>query len=352
MQKKLLGYDQITRIFDPSYEQLSLSKFFEDPLNVYIMNEGTQVKVFDKAGRTIKAYARTYGMGLILSCRLPCSSFQFGQKVLVFIDVGGKSYAIQTIIKSAHMGDLYVEDTSTRFYPRFKTMVRATACPLPSHYVSNILEGKWYLERRTRENSSGFLSIKDIIVDWKSDNKISNVKAENQTNILITSISQGGFGITRNAVPGAPKLRYFAVTCGYYHKGTFIQLELLAIARDSYISQGIETINCCLISPLPQLSEEIFPHEKKLNLAISEKVEIYLNGDIKGYTDNINLLLPPGKHNIKLITRDGPEYEEIIDIDSFSNQIDKPLNYHLFGNTPISCLATETDNDVIVASGI
>ncbi|MDB2447120.1 hypothetical protein N9W79_00690 [bacterium] len=352
MQKKLLGYDQITRVFDPSYEQMSLSKFFEDPLNVYLLNEGTQVKVFDKGGRTIKAFAKTYEDGLILSCRLPCTSFQFGQKILIFIDVGSKSYALQTIIKSAHMGDLYVEDTSTRFYPRFKTLVRATACPLPAHYVSNIMEGKWFIERRTKENDSGRLRITDTLVDWKSSNEIENIRIDKQVNVLMTSMSQGGFAVQRNVTEDMEPLKHLIITCGYYLKGAFIQLELLAIARKSFVSNGVETVNCCLVSPLPQMDEDIFPHEKKVNLELSEKVEVYLNGDIKGHTDNINLLLPPGKHRIKLITRHGPTFEETIHIDSFDTCLDTPLNYHLFGNTPIGCVATETENDLVENSGI
>ena len=185
MQKKLLGYDQVSRVFEPAFEQISLSKFFDDPLNVYILGEGAQVKVFDKSGRTIKAYAKSYGNGLILSCRLPCTSFQYGQKILIFIDVGSKSYALQTIIRSAHMGDLYVEDTSTRFYPRFRTTIRATARPLPAHYVNNILEGKWYIERTMESSEAGKHRIKDVMHDWKNSDPVSHFAEGEKFNVLL-----------------------------------------------------------------------------------------------------------------------------------------------------------------------
>lgn len=352
MKKTLVGYEQISRIFKPTFAQMSLSKFFEDPLNVFLMNEGTTVKLYDKHGRATTAFARSQNNGLVLSCRLPSSSFEYGRKILIFLDVGPQSYALQAIVKSAHMGDLYVEDTPTRFYPRFATMLRATACPLPQHFISNIIQGKWYVERTTEEKTNQRLKVTDGLLEWKTSKPIENLNIDNQSNVLVTSISRGGFGLTRNVHPTSRPLKYFVLNSGYYHKGDFVQLELLAIARNSSVENGVETINCCLISPLPSLSDDIFPFEARVKLQISDKAEVYLNGDIKGHTDSISLLVPPGRHKIKLVTKEGDEFTDRIHINSFENTRGKTINYRLFSQSPFRCDASEQENDTVIASGI
>lgn len=352
MKKEQFDYHHISRVFDPSYEQVSLGKFYEDPLNLYLLSEGTLVKIYGKNGRVTDAFAKSKDNGLSLSCRLPTQNFEFGSKILMMVDVGPKTYAIQVVVKSAHMGNVYVEDTSTRYFERFPTMFRATALALPAHFASNVTAAKWSIERRTFESESGRTFLRDMIIDEKTSVPIRDFALEKQSNILITSLSQGGFGIKRSLTPDSKPLRYLVVNFGYYQKGKFIQNELLGIVRNSTSKDWVEHLNCCFVSPVDKISGDLYPHETKLNLALSDTVEVYVNGDIKGHSQNIDLYMAPGRHSIKLVTKTGQIFEEIINLNTYSSKPNYKEIYELFAKFPISCTATAEESTENVVSGI
>ena len=254
---------------------------------------------------------------------------------------------IQVIIQSAHMGDLYVEESSTRFYPRFSTNIRAIACPLPAHYVANILEGRWYVERQKEKLEKNELQFKDKIIAWNKKNAIENIKIPNQQNIIIKSISQGGFAITRNVMLDQKKLKYFTARFSYLTPRKMRHFEIIAIARSNYVNYGLETVNCSFISPVPAISQHFYVREKKILLELSEKVEIYFNDEIRGHTDKLSIIVPFGEHVITIRTLDGEEFREKINIRYFHDVRDTCFTYELFKKTNIQCVITETDNKLV-----
>ena len=95
------------------------------------------------------------------------------------------------------------------------------------------------------------------------------------------------------------------------------------------------------------ISEEIFLYEKKFTLIFSERVEIFINGEKAAHSDKLNLLLPPGDHEIKLVTQDGLEYKEGIKIDSFRESLGSYHEYNLFDDTPLTCTAIEKEHQMV-----
>ena len=208
--------------------------------------------------------------------------------------MGGSCYAIQTVIKSAHLGTLYIEDTSTRFYKRFKTSVRATSYPLPSHFVPNILQGKWKIERRMADTES-VTKVKDVIIDEANNSVVDPLHIGKSENLVVNSISQGGFGFTREHSEKNQELKHFMITLAYYCDHKLVELEFGNRQRVAYKRWG----TCDkLRSAQSHTSSKrgSFPYQKHFQIKLDKKFEIYLNDDIRGF-GNLAFGISPGKHN-------------------------------------------------------
>ena len=194
--------------------------------------------------------------------------------------------------------------------------------------------------------------IKDVIIDEANDSVVDPLHTGKSENLVVNSISQGGFGFTREHSEKNQELKHFMITLAYYCDHKLVELELLAIARESLIKDGVLVTNCALLSHIPALNEDLFPYQKHFQIKLDKKFEIYLNDDIRGFGDSLAFGLSPGKHLIKLVDHNGKIYEDQIRISASSDQNAPAKTYKLFEKETFSCDISELEEGLPTASGI